>query len=217
MNRLRRELLTAALGAALPWPLRAQPVPAARVVIIGGGFGGASCARALRRVAPQVQVTLIEPRAHFYTGPWTNAAITGACATGDIVQSPAGLRDIGVEPHWYMDRPSWATPISPLAVNGDLTHFPSQVEILKSSDLIKTVAERLDLASRPEFDPAAKMSVVSEILVGLGLKKSPLDTPPGERVLKRFSEKLDVYVVPSSRIIAIIVSKDDIRHINWYP
>lgn len=38
--------------------------------------------------------------------------------------------DIGVTPRWYMDRPSWATPISPLAVNGDLTMFPSQVEIL---------------------------------------------------------------------------------------
>lgn len=110
MNRLRRELLTAALGAALPWPLRAQPVPAARVVIIGGGFGGASCARALRRVAPQVQVRLIEPRAHFYTGPWTNAAITGACATGDIVQSPAGLRDIGVD--WVQDRVTGIDPVA---------------------------------------------------------------------------------------------------------
>lgn len=38
--------------------------------------------------------------------------------------------DIGITPRWYMDRPSWATPISPLAVNGDLTFFPSQVEIL---------------------------------------------------------------------------------------
>lgn len=41
-----------------------------------------------------------------------------------------GFREIGVEPHWYMDRPSWATPISPLAVSGDLTMFPSTVEIL---------------------------------------------------------------------------------------
>lgn len=41
-----------------------------------------------------------------------------------------GFRDVGVEPHWYMDRPSWATPINPLAVAGNLTHFPSQVQIL---------------------------------------------------------------------------------------
>jgi tyrosine-protein kinase Etk/Wzc len=97
----------------------------------------------------------------------------------------------------------------PAEPNFDERSVASQVEILKSSDLIKTVAERLDLASRPEFDPAANMSVVSEILVGLGLKKSPLETPPGERVLKRFSEKLDVYVVPASRIVAIEFTSED--------
>ncbi len=98
---------------------------------------------------------------------------------------------------------------APAEANFDERTVASQVEILKSSDLIKTVAERLDLASRPEFDPAAKMSVISEILVGFGLKKNPLDTPPGERVFKRFSEKLDVYVVPSSRIIAIEFTSED--------
>lgn len=38
--------------------------------------------------------------------------------------------DIGVTPRWFMDRPSWSTPIAPLSVNGTLTPFPSQVEIL---------------------------------------------------------------------------------------
>ena len=93
--------------------------------------------------------------------------------------------------------------------NFDERSVASQVEILKSSDLIKTVAERLDLASRPEFDPAADMSVISEILIGFGLKKSPLDVPAGERVLKRFSEKLSVYVVPSSRIVAVEFTSED--------
>ena len=42
-----------------------------------------------------------------------------------------GFRDVGVEPHWFMDRPSWATPFyNNISVNGDLTPFPSQVEIL---------------------------------------------------------------------------------------
>ena len=40
------------------------------------------------------------------------------------------FREVGVEPHWYMDRPSWATPVPKLAVSGDLNSFPSQVEIL---------------------------------------------------------------------------------------
>ena len=97
----------------------------------------------------------------------------------------------------------------PAEPNFDELSITSQVEILKSSDLIKRVAEELDLASRPEFDPAANTSVISEILIGFGLKKNPLDTPPGERVLKRFSEKLDVYVVPSSRIVAIEFTSED--------
>lgn len=40
------------------------------------------------------------------------------------------FRNAGVEPHWYMDRPSWATPLNPLATAGDLNFFPSSVEIL---------------------------------------------------------------------------------------
>lgn len=97
----------------------------------------------------------------------------------------------------------------PAEPNFDELSVASQVEILKSSDLIKTVAEELDLASLPEFDSAANTSLVSEVLIGFGLKASPLDTPPGERVLKNFREKLDVYVVPSSRIVAIEFSSED--------
>ena len=44
-----------------------------------------------------------------------------------------GFRDVGVEPHWYMDRPSWATPFggtSRFSVSGDLVMFPSTVQIL---------------------------------------------------------------------------------------
>lgn len=47
-----------------------------------------------------------------------------------IAEVESTFRDVGVEPHWYMDRPSWATPFSRLSVSGDLNSFPSQVEIL---------------------------------------------------------------------------------------
>lgn len=48
-------------------------------------------------------------------------------STSTIEQS---FRDIGIEPHWYIDRPTWATPVNPLAVGGNLTFLPSSVEIL---------------------------------------------------------------------------------------
>jgi sulfide dehydrogenase [flavocytochrome c] flavoprotein chain len=66
-----------AASAALsgfPSPSRAQSV--ARVVV-GGGFGGASCARALRRIDAKLQVTLIEPNRTFTACPFSNEVIAG--------------------------------------------------------------------------------------------------------------------------------------------
>lgn len=85
----------------------------------------------------------------------------------------------------------------------------SQVEILRSTDLIKQVARELNLSSREEFDPAANSSAIGELLVMLGLKKNPLDIPAEERVLKNFTSKLEVYAVPGSRVIGIEFSSED--------
>jgi NADPH-dependent 2,4-dienoyl-CoA reductase/sulfur reductase-like enzyme len=49
----------------------------APVVIIGGGFGGASCARALRRAEPRIGVTLVEANATYTALPHSNAVIGG--------------------------------------------------------------------------------------------------------------------------------------------
>lgn len=99
-------LLAAALAGLVPRPLRAQVN--ARVLIVGGGFGGATCARFLRRLAPGIEVTLIEPRRWFFTGPFTNEAITGVCAEGDIVRGPQTLAVEGVR--WLAAR---ATSLDP--------------------------------------------------------------------------------------------------------
>jgi sulfide dehydrogenase [flavocytochrome c] flavoprotein chain len=45
--------------------------------VIGGGFGGASCARTLRRLDPKLQVTLIEPNRIFTACPFSNEVIAG--------------------------------------------------------------------------------------------------------------------------------------------
>ena len=64
-----------AASLALPCPSSAQS--AARIVVIGGGFGGASCARALKRIDPKLQVTLIEPNRTFTACPFSNEVIAG--------------------------------------------------------------------------------------------------------------------------------------------
>ena len=77
----RREFLKlgvgAAAGAALfPARARAQST-AARVVVVGGGFAGASCARALRQADRRLAVTLVEPNPTFTACPFSNAVIVG--------------------------------------------------------------------------------------------------------------------------------------------
>jgi NADPH-dependent 2,4-dienoyl-CoA reductase/sulfur reductase-like enzyme len=68
----------AASAAALAVPRsfsRAQS--AARIVVIGGGFGGAACARALRRIDAGLKVTLVEPNRIFTACPFSNEVIAG--------------------------------------------------------------------------------------------------------------------------------------------
>src|SRR4030081_3074452 len=65
----------ATVALALPCPSFAQA--AARVVVIGGGVGGAGCARALRQIDPKLQVTLVEPKSFYFACPFSNEAIAG--------------------------------------------------------------------------------------------------------------------------------------------
>jgi NADPH-dependent 2,4-dienoyl-CoA reductase/sulfur reductase-like enzyme len=66
--------------------LLAQAAP--RVVVIGGGFAGATCAREVKRQLANATVTLVEPNATFTACPFSNAVI-------------AGLRDIDAQRFGY--------------------------------------------------------------------------------------------------------------------
>ncbi|HSF05725.1 MAG TPA: NAD(P)/FAD-dependent oxidoreductase [Methylomirabilota bacterium] len=59
-----------------PLPTFAQGA-APRVVVVGGGFAGASCARALRQADSRLAVTLVEANATFTACPLSNAVIGG--------------------------------------------------------------------------------------------------------------------------------------------
>jgi NADPH-dependent 2,4-dienoyl-CoA reductase/sulfur reductase-like enzyme len=58
-------------------PARAQAQAAAKVVVIGGGFGGATAARFLLQENPRLQVTLVEPNATFTACPFSNEVLVG--------------------------------------------------------------------------------------------------------------------------------------------
>ena len=74
----RRQFLKLGLSAsAALFPRIARGQPAARVVVVGGGFAGASCARALRQLDPRIGVTLVEANPTFTACPFSNAVIAG--------------------------------------------------------------------------------------------------------------------------------------------
>ena len=92
----RRQLLLGAAGLAAPAILRAQGA-SARVVVVGGGFGGATVARYLRAWAPRVQVTLVEPAEGFVTCPFSNHYLAGLRSWDSISHGYDGLRAAGVQ------------------------------------------------------------------------------------------------------------------------
>ena len=71
----------AATTASLALPQLARGIGAARIVVIGGGFAGAACARALtramRRSDPGLAVTLVEADRSFTACPLSNEVIAG--------------------------------------------------------------------------------------------------------------------------------------------
>jgi NADPH-dependent 2,4-dienoyl-CoA reductase/sulfur reductase-like enzyme len=76
MTRRRFATGAAALtGAVLAAPALAQAKP--KIIVIGGGFGGAGCARALHMADPRFAVTLIEPNRVFTACPFSNGVIAG--------------------------------------------------------------------------------------------------------------------------------------------
>ena len=75
-------------------PVLQQARPAqARVVVVGGGFGGATAARYLRHFASDIDVTLVEPKTVFVTCPASNWVLGGLHGMDFITHSYDNLRD----------------------------------------------------------------------------------------------------------------------------
>jgi len=80
-------------GAAMT----ALPVLRARaanphVVVVGGGFGGATCTKYLRRYDNAIDITLIEPNAQYITCPASNWVLGGLREMDRLTQNYTGLK-----------------------------------------------------------------------------------------------------------------------------
>lgn len=71
----RRALLAGATATALATPALAQNAP--KIVVVGGGFAGAACARALRHLDGKLSVTMVEANRTYTSCPLSNEVIAG--------------------------------------------------------------------------------------------------------------------------------------------
>lgn len=69
---------------------------AGKVVVVGGGYGGATAAKFIKLWAPEIDVTLVEPNQHFISCPISNLVLGGNAQMTDITYSYDGLRQRGI-------------------------------------------------------------------------------------------------------------------------
>src|ERR1700731_1889687 len=125
----RRSFLGAATLTATSLALPALAQASARVVVIGGGFGGAGCARAPRRLDPKLLGTLVEPDRTSTPCPFSH-------------QVSAGLRPIEAQQFSYDKlKADGVAVVAQAAVNVD-----SQARTVALADGTQLAYDRLVLA-----------------------------------------------------------------------
>jgi sulfide dehydrogenase [flavocytochrome c] flavoprotein subunit len=92
----RRDFLKLAGAASLAGCATAAPSKA-RVVVIGGGFGGATAAKYIRLWDPTIDVVLVERDASFVSCPISNLVLAGYSSMQEISRGYDGLRRHGVQ------------------------------------------------------------------------------------------------------------------------
>jgi len=99
MRRARREFLKAGSATLAATALGCAGVPAggAKVVVVGGGYGGATAAKYVRMWSERkIDVTLVERGSEFVSCPLSNLVIGGSRQIADITVAYDGLDKWGV-------------------------------------------------------------------------------------------------------------------------
>jgi NADPH-dependent 2,4-dienoyl-CoA reductase/sulfur reductase-like enzyme len=71
--------------------------PGRRVVVIGGGWGGATAAKYVRLADPSIEVVLLEPNKEFVSCPFSNLVLSGVRTIDSMTFGYGRLRDHGVK------------------------------------------------------------------------------------------------------------------------
>jgi sulfide dehydrogenase [flavocytochrome c] flavoprotein chain len=106
-----------------------------RVVVVGGGFGGATAAHYLR-LWGNVDVTLVERNASFVSCPISNLVLGGFKQLGDITRGYDGLRGVGVK-----------------VVQGEVTAIDAAGKTVRLADGTQLAYDRLVVSPGVDFIP----------------------------------------------------------------
>jgi sulfide dehydrogenase [flavocytochrome c] flavoprotein chain len=93
----RRDLLKFAAASSLVGCATTSTPSTARVVVIGGGYGGATAAKYIRLWDPKIDVVLIERDSNFVSCPISNLVLAGYTSMQEISRGYDGLRRHGVQ------------------------------------------------------------------------------------------------------------------------
>ena len=85
----------------------------------------------------------------------------------------------------------------------------SQIQVVLSRDLAREVIKKEKLAAKPEFDPAVNGSLTRTLLTLVGIGRDPSSMSPEERTLESFYDRLNVFAIEKSRVIAVDFSSAD--------
>ena len=95
----RREFIgvgAAALAGCVSFGNEVTP----RVLIIGAGFGGATCAKYIARADPDIQVVLVDRVQEFVSCPMSNLVIGGSRSIADLTQRLDVLKKYRIDVLW---------------------------------------------------------------------------------------------------------------------
>lgn len=102
MPTMDRRTFTMMLGAAgatagIGWSPFAIAQARPKVVVIGGGIGGATVASYLRKASPRIDITVVEPQARLTTCAGSNLYLGGVRTIEDLTHDFTSLRARGIE------------------------------------------------------------------------------------------------------------------------
>ncbi|HEY5797639.1 MAG TPA: GumC family protein [Bosea sp. (in: a-proteobacteria)] len=104
--------------------------------------------------------------------------------------------------------PGQASPDS--AGQFDAEAVQSQVQLIMSRDLAREAIKRIGLVGNSEFDSGAgALNALRKLGVLVGLGGHPADRSPEDRVLEKYFDRLLVYPVGRSRIVAVEFTSQD--------